>query len=232
MKLLLVKVSLADFERLESLYPTTIHAPCTQLSIPYGKFMNFSPEFHQICSSPLIGSKWITSLFLRNATSHNILDIRTFAFAQFRALRLLCRTARQAINDTVRALHSTHLVTSNALSRTQFQEISSVVMYNLQLNLIAEEKQLVYLISMMIAQNRLISALRTNYYVQSQAGSRSYATFNGVYQKDNETICDCGLEGNQCVQSAGIFYNWTLPQLGKPAKSSPPPQYQVMRRNK
>lgn len=221
------KFSLTDFERLHARYPTSIHVPCTQLSIPLDQLMNFSPKFHQICSSPFVGPRWISSLFLPNATSHNILDARTFAFAQFRALALLCRIARQAIRDTERSLHFDSLVTTTLLSRAQFDEISSVMMNNLQLNVLAEEKQRVYLVSLLIAQNRLMSALRTNYYIKSKAGSKGYEVFNGVYQSSNGTICDCGIERNQCVSPAGLFYNWTVAEPGEPAKNFPPPKFQV-----
>jgi len=100
----LEQFSLSDFEQLQARYPSTISALCTQVSIPYHKFIQLSPKFHQICSSPFINDKWISSLFLSNATSHNILDFRTFTFAQFQALALLCHTAYQSVNDGYRTL--------------------------------------------------------------------------------------------------------------------------------
>ena len=81
-----------------------------QVSIPYNKFLYLSPIFHQVCTSPFIGDKWISSLFLLNATSHNILDYRTFGFAQYRSLSLLCNISRQSVKYTHRTFNSTHLV--------------------------------------------------------------------------------------------------------------------------
>jgi hypothetical protein len=83
---------------------------------------------------------------------------------------------------------------------------------------------------MITAQNQLISALRTNYYIESKPGSRQYDTNNGIYLEENKTdnsTCDCKLRENQCIYPAGAFYNWTLPQLRKPAKNNPPPLFQV-----
>ncbi|CAF1006020.1 unnamed protein product [Rotaria sordida] len=224
------KFSISDFERLETLYPSTINVPCTEVSIPFNKFLDFSPRFHQICLSPFIGKKWISSLFLLNATSHNILDFRTFAFSQYRSLRLLCHLARQAVNDTHRTFNSTHLVNRNAFSRAQFNEIASVLTDNLRRNVLTNEKRTARVVSTIIAQNRLLSALHTNYYVQSIPGSRTYTTFHTVYLEINGTensFCDCLLKANQCTYPAGAFYNWTLPELGKPAKNNPPPQFQA-----
>ncbi|CAF0782884.1 unnamed protein product [Adineta steineri] len=222
--------SLSDFERLEKLYPSTINVPCDDVTIPYNKFLDFSPQFHQVCQSPFIQRKWISSLFLFNATSHNILDYRTFAFSHFRALGLLCRISRQAIKDILRTFNSTHFVHRQTLSRIQFNEIASVLSNNLQQNVINNEKRTARIISLIIAQNRIFSALRTNYYIQSVPGSRSYSTYNGVYlyrNQTNEFGCDCKFKANQCTYPAGAFYNWTLPELGTAAKNNPLPQFQI-----
>ncbi|CAF3985031.1 unnamed protein product [Rotaria sordida] len=224
------KFSLSDFERLGVLYRSTIKAPCTQVSIPFNKFLNLSSQFHSVCSSPFIRRKWISSLFLFNVTSHNILDYRTFAFAQYRSLRLLCHLSRRAVNDACRAYNTTHLIDRNAFSRVQFNEIASILVANLKRNVLTNEKRTANVVSMITAQNQLLSALRTNYYIHSVPGSRQYLTYNAVYLEQNGTeklSCDCRLRGNQCTYPAGAFYNWTLPELGKPAKNDPPPEFQI-----
>jgi hypothetical protein len=222
-----------DFERFEALHSASINVPCAQISIPHHKFLRLTSQFHQICSSSFIESEWISSLFLSNATSHNILDYRTFTFAQFRALALLCQTARQAVNDGYHTFITTHLITSHALSRTQFNQIVATLINNFKRHIVANEKRTSKVVSMSIAHNRLLSALRTNYYIQSVPGSRAYSTYNGMYMNENEkhsVACDCRLEGNQCFYQAGGFYNWTVPTLGEPAKSVPSPRFQVISR--
>ncbi|CAF3747101.1 unnamed protein product [Rotaria sp. Silwood1] len=226
----LKKFSIKDFERLESLYPSTINIPCSEVSMSFNKFMNFSPQFHQICSSEFIGKKWISSLFLWNATSHNILDFRTFAFSHFRSLRLLCHLARQSVNDIHRTFNSTPLVHRYIFSRAQFNEIASVLFLNFQRNIVTNEKRTVTVVSMLIAQNGLFSALRTNYFVYSVPGSKDYTTSSAVYLTINqtkETECDCKLRENQCIYPAGAFYNWTLLESVKPAKNHLPAQFQI-----
>ena len=176
------KFSLDDFERLEKLYPQTINVPCTELSIMNQKFLNLSPIFHEVCSSPFVKTRWISSLFLPNATSHNILDFRTYGFAHYRSLKLFCRIARQTVHDNQRRFSSNYLTNRYVFSRNRFNEISSVLFNNFQRNLLTNEKQTVRLISMMTARNRLISALRTNSYIQSKPGSRNYITYNAAYR--------------------------------------------------
>ena len=224
--------SLSDFERIEARYPGTISVHCTQVSNPLEKLIHLSIKFHPICSSSFIRDKWISSLFLPNATSHNILDFRTFTFAQFQALALLCHTARQAVNDGYRTFNSTHLTTSRLRSRTEFNEIVDVLTTNLRDNLVANENRTVRIVLMSIAQNRLMSALRMNFYIRSDASQDDFVIHNGIYLTENGTVsstCDCPLEGNQCAYPAGAFYNWTVPELDQPAKSNPPPRSQVNR---
>ncbi|CAF1389534.1 unnamed protein product [Adineta steineri] len=226
----LEKFSLNKFEQLEDLHPFSINVPCTQLSIPYNKFINLSPQFHQVCSSPFISQKWISSLFLPNATSHHLLDFRTFTFAQFRTLALFCRTARRAVTDAQHAFASTHLVTSHALSRAHFLKIMDVIVTNFKHQVKANERRTAAFVSLSIAENRVFSALRTNYYVQSVPSSRSYLTINGVYSKKNTTVesnCFCRLEGNRCISPAGIFDKWTPPVSLTSTESILTPRIQI-----
>ena len=217
--------TLDQFEQLSLKYSSTVHARCSEVSIGYDRFLKISPNFHELCSSSFVKQNWISSLFLSNATSYHFLDVRTFSFAQFRALGLLCRVARRIVRDTRRTLSTTHFVTNQLLPRDQFNEIAEVLVNNLKLNIIADQKQISDLVSLMIAQNRILSGLRTNYFVISIPGSRSYTTINAVYEKDpnsNETnFCDCRLQSHQCVSSAGIFHNWTLPEFGQALRFDP-----------
>ncbi|CAF1446571.1 unnamed protein product, partial [Rotaria sordida] len=223
------KFSISDFEQLQTRYPTTFKAICTKVSIPYRKFLNLSVTFHQVCSSSFIRRKWISSLYLVNATSHNILDFRTFAFSHYRVLGLLCQVARQTIKDNYHAFNSTNLVERRTFSRSQFNDLTDVLVTNFQKNLLAKESRNVKVISSLLAENLLLSALRTNHYAHSVPGSKMYITYTGVYTEQNgtnESKCDCRLRNNQCIYPAGAFYNWTLPELGKPAKNNPPSLFQ------
>jgi hypothetical protein len=222
--------SLSDFEQLQTHHPNTLQVACSQVSNPYYKFIQLSPIFHEICSSPFISNRWISSLFLLNATSHNILDFRTFIFGQFQALALLCQTAKQSVYDGHRTFNSTNLITHDVLVRAEFNEIANVLIENLRNTVVAKENRTARIVSMSIAQNRVMSALRTNFYIKSVYLSKVYVTYNGYYFKNNGTslsVCTCRLQGNQCVYPAGAFYNWTTPELDQPAKSNPPPRFQV-----
>ena len=220
--------SLSDFERHHEDYPTTINVPCTQVSNPYHKFLRLSPKFHPICSSPFIGDEWISSLFVPNVTYHNVLDSRTFTFAQFQALGLLCHTAYQSVKDGYRTFNSTHLVTGAVLTRAEFYEIFDVLTSNFRNNLVENENRTAKTVSLSIAQNGFMSALRTNFYVQSKYPRSSFSIYSEIYLKKNEkSSCDCRLQENQCTYPAYAVYNWTESELDKSTESIPPSRFQV-----
>ena len=136
------KFSLVDYEQIQARYSSSIIVPCTQIANPYSNLIHIDFKFHEICSSSFINQTWISSLFLSNATSHNILDFRTFTFAQFQALALLCQTARDAIDDGYRTFNSTQLITTHLRSRADFDDIVRTVVANLRSNIIAHENQM------------------------------------------------------------------------------------------
>lgn len=200
--------SIDEFERLEQLYPYSINGFCREVSIPQHRFLHLSPELHEIYSSEFVDGRWIASLFTTNATSHNILDFRTFAFAQFRSLALLCHISSQAIRSAHQSFNKTQFVHRYILSRTQFEEIGSVLFDNMQRNIRAKEKRTGNVISMMTAHNYLWTAVRGNFYMRSIPGSKYYRTFNRVYQTDDPTsnsMCDCDFESDQFDTTAGAF---------------------------
>ena len=167
-----------------------------------------------------------------NATSHNILDYRTFAFAHYRALALLCNVSRQAVNDARRTFNATHLVNRHIFSRMQFKELSSVLFHNIKRNILTNEKRTGNIISMITAHNHLWSALRTNFYMRSVPGSRFYRTYSRTYpghDKTGNSTCDCSSKGDQCIYPSGGFYNWSQTQLDMPVQTDPPPLFQVCR---
>jgi hypothetical protein len=208
--------TLDDFEELQELYPTTIDAPCTQVSNPYHKFIQLSATFHPICSSPFIEDKWISSLFVRDTTYHNDLDFRTFTFAQFQAIALLCQTAKQTVEDGYRIFNYTHLVTGHVLSRAEFNEIMDVLTNNFRNNLLVNANRTAKLVSLSIAQNGLMSALRTNSFIQSAHPLGSIAVQSKNYlNKDEKTSCNCRLQENQCIYPAGVYYDSPLVESEK-----------------
>ncbi|UJR10950.1 hypothetical protein I4U23_015135 [Adineta vaga] len=212
----LEKFTRQDFEQLQSQYPTTINVPCSQVANPYHKFIHLSPKFHPVCSSSFVENQWISSLFLPNKTFDNVLDFRTFLFAQFQSLALLCQTAIQAVNDGLRTFNSTQLVTGQVFSRPEFNEIVDVITTNFQDNLLANENRTTNVILLAITQNGFMSALRTNYFIQSKNLRDNFLIYSELYlRNDSKTSCNCRLEENQCTYPAHLFPNASSTEYDK-----------------
>ncbi|CAF1054316.1 unnamed protein product [Adineta steineri] len=218
----LEKFTLDDFEQLQARYPTTINVPCTQVSNPYNEFVDLSVLFHPVCTSEFVSDQWISSLFHPNKTYDNVLDFRTFIFAQFQSLALLCQTAMQSVEDGLRTFNSTHLVTGQVFSRPEFNEIIDVVTHNFQNNLLENENRTAKVILLAIAQNGFLSALRTNYFIQSKNFQDSFLIYSELYLRKNSTAsCNCRLEENQCTYPAYTFHNSTITKFDKLSMSEP-----------
>ena len=199
--------SMSDYERIQSLYPTTTYVPCTQIANPYSDLIHLNIKFHQICTSSFVDTSWISSLFIPNTTTttrlHNVLDIHTFTFAQLQALALLCQTAHESIYDGHRTFNSTQLITTSLRSRDEFNEIVHVLIENFRSQIIANENRTARIVSMNIAYNRFMSALRTNFHAAYDPLIDIFIVHNDIYPRENST-CDCRLEGNRCTYPASI----------------------------
>ena len=54
-----------NIQQLYMQYPVTLKCPCTRIAIKYNEFISqIEPQYHQICSSAFVSSKWIESLQL------------------------------------------------------------------------------------------------------------------------------------------------------------------------
>lgn len=204
--------SLEAFEHLVSKYAATVSCSCSQVSIQYGDLVTFDPEYHQICSSAFVESDWISSLWesIIRANNYFILDYRLLASTQFQYLAALCRSANRTVSNGVKQFLSSRMISNRVLSRHVFETQLSILIEQLKTTIHGSSTLNNQLVLLIIAQNRLISALRTNYIVyviptnpvQSQGTNNLY--FDSV---SSRSVCRC-LDQYQCVFPSS-FYNWT-----------------------
>ena len=106
---------LAVFERVEKKYPNTLECPCAKISVPYGKFFQAVPFFHQVCTSDFISQLWIDHVFGTNASFIWSFDVRASLSSVWQIIAGLCGTATTSIVDALDELAADALVTSLAL---------------------------------------------------------------------------------------------------------------------
>ncbi|UJR29415.1 hypothetical protein I4U23_010627 [Adineta vaga] len=211
--------SLTNFEELSMKYPSTFSCPCSQISIPYKKFLTFNPEYHQICSSEFISDKWILSLFNMAMTDNYPLDFRLIALSQFQFLALFCRSTKTTISNAIEQFLSSEMISSHTLFRNTFNIQMATLVEQLQSITIINYNRTNRLLSLSMTQNHIFSSLRTNFYVQNTPGTIKFITYSGFYAYsidqynissipiDVEDACSCS-DTFDCKFPSGIF-NWS-----------------------
>ena len=206
--------SLIDFEHLTTKYPLTLSCACSQTTIPYKEFLTFRPQYHQVCSSGFTTEEWISSLFNVAINDYHPLDFRVIASAQFQVLASLCRTIDQFVSDAIQQSSSSFLITKQTLSRAAFDIQVAARVDALKANTLVDFYRIDQLVSTMIFENRLVSALRTNFYMKSEPNFEHYGSFSSIYSHkrnlsllptDNREDCSCEYTLD-CTFPSG-FYN-------------------------
>ena len=108
-----------QFEYLYSQYSTELKCPCSQIAIPYEKFLNVSPLMHQLCSSQFVSSNWSTALFkmesIRSVSDWFLLS------TQFRLLSSLCNLAKNAIDRSRYNFMTSKFISTETLPSSLFR---------------------------------------------------------------------------------------------------------------
>ena len=197
------------YHDLYNAYDTTLVCTCSQISIPYKKFVYIQPSFHQICSSVFITQQWITYLFKNVNISENIfstLDFRMTSVAQFQALLSFCKLATQAVNDELRQFLEISIVSAHVIPFEEF-----ILQIQSAIDLFRMTVPRTFLRTMKLIRgntqgNALISAYTTNWRF-TLVNDISYTTIYTESLRYDGCVC---ATSPFCVQHS-ILNNWTVP---------------------
>jgi hypothetical protein len=110
---------LDTYKELQAKYSKTLKCPCSNMIIPYERFITLSPILHQVCSSDLVTDQWI-SILEHIKTGYEVPDWRNRAFSQFHLLSNLCKLANTTIDDAVHRFLRQLFIASNVLPEFDF----------------------------------------------------------------------------------------------------------------
>ncbi|CAF0826349.1 unnamed protein product [Adineta steineri] len=164
------------------------------------------------------------------------LDFRLMAMSQFQILALLCQTTAWTISSALNQFLTQQMVTSQALSREVFEAEVEALVEQMQTTTIANMKYIDQLVSLVILNNGIMTALNTNRYLVQNPATSTYYTQHGRYLVGNYSIsntasdsyCDCQLYSD-CTFQAG-YYNYSIrpgAQQNSEYIPSPPPLFIV-----
>jgi hypothetical protein len=121
----------AKFSHYHSLYPSSLQCPCSSISIPYNVFLTIEPRYHQMCSSDIVSSAWLSLLNLNLYVERHIDDRYDYiqrAGSQFILLKKLCTETEQTITNSLEQFLNQTFISSQVISEEIFEEQANLLM--------------------------------------------------------------------------------------------------------
>lgn len=131
------------FRTLYDRYPSTLHCPCSKITIPYGSFVSLAPTFHPVCTSWLVSDEWIQYVTdMKNVRSDYFEDdFRSYAPSFFSVLVTLCNLAETTVDNAWEVVSRSVLVTDEALSNEYLITRANTSIAQFQTNTVDEFKR-------------------------------------------------------------------------------------------
>lgn len=118
----------------------------------------------QLCSSKLVSSEWIRSLFNADTTRITPLDFRLTAASQFRLLAVMCSDQTALMEDTQTRFQNGQFFTPNVLTESSFHATMDALLDKFRIKMDSEitTNTAAELVMLVIEQSQTQSALQTN----------------------------------------------------------------------
>jgi hypothetical protein len=146
---------------------SSLRCPCSQVSAPLEEFVEFNPEYHEVCSSRFKFEKLIQRL-----TPHDRFD---FAFDNvrnsgpvFKVLQSFCELSKITVNNALREFYATQLITKDLLTLAHFMSRMNLSATDFESVTPTRFVDMLMLIRETTHVNQLINLLATNYRLDVQ----------------------------------------------------------------
>ncbi|CAF1569285.1 unnamed protein product [Adineta ricciae] len=187
--------------------PLDAKCSCSQISIPYEKFVTLDATFHQFCSSDFVTDRWIRTINSgANSTYFYTLDFRTFRSAQFQALATFCRLSKSNVEQSISSFYSNTLVTLKVLSENALQSQTQTLIDQFRSRTSNTFNSQLRIVNQMTNGNKILSALQMNtyyYYNITENDVEIWLTSSPHIQIDG-LPCACDVTTCQII-SSGIY---------------------------
>lgn len=204
-----ISPSLTQFNKLQSLYSSTLVCLCSRFSMSYGRILSISPRYHQICSSEFIENSWLSYFELKEINSSTTfltgVDFRISGQSFFSLIRDLCQLSKETVDNAIRLFRSRRLVTHNTLSYTQFNNGAKARLKQFEQQTITLFANLIELIRSSIQTNRLVSDLLHDIGISPNLNSKTSKWSPVFYYRNiNSSSCSCAYS-SQCTRPQGFY---------------------------
>ena len=118
---------------LEQKYSSKLACSCSNMVIDYEKFLSFNPEFHQICSSSFVDSRFYDLFSDSDYIILHIEDIRRFYWFIFDTIAYFCAISKKTIDEQLKIFLSTKFLSSQMINQEYFSiEINQTIQSMIQ----------------------------------------------------------------------------------------------------
>ncbi|CAF1143652.1 unnamed protein product [Adineta steineri] len=151
-----------EFIQLYQQYPQALDCPCTQTTIDYQFIFSIKPQYHEVCSSEFVTSKWINIEFNKSSMTNLLTnDFRYQSQFHFQLLSTLCQMANETIQDSLQSFYRTKFVTNKQLINESFQTQINSIVENFKKSLPASFQRIIQLIKTNYKINQFITPMNS-----------------------------------------------------------------------
>ncbi|CAF4440264.1 unnamed protein product [Rotaria sp. Silwood2] len=215
------QLSLNEYERLYTKYPSTLHCLCTRISVPYSSIIHIKPYYHQVCSIDLIkNDAWLLYFRGLSGAFYNM-DFRARGSKIFSILQALCKMSNGTVTNELAVFNDLQFVSAHVLTNNTFHTRASTLIQQFQQQTLASFLDLFELVRTSIQLNQFIVFDISNARLFKTLANNN-DSFRFVARNDWNNNCSCGTSVS-CVRSEG-FYCRTTPCFftsSKPNKTIP-----------
>ncbi|CAF1468909.1 unnamed protein product [Adineta ricciae] len=168
---------------------------CTNITVPYHQFVSNTISIHPVCDSIFVSKEWIERLYFLNASRYGVWDFRTTAKSQFELLSSFCLLSRQIVSQIQINIHNTELITAYLHHELTVQEEIHGTIEFLKTSEINRFMSFLNYLRTIIKEQRMVSALNTNYITFIQLDSTAHSSIFAyqIYHptgNNQNTSCD------------------------------------------
>lgn len=188
---------------IETYRSSSTSCPCSNVTIPYGKFISTNVIYHPVCSSIFVSNNWINYLFNPNFANIYQGDFRALANSYFQLLSTLCLHVNRSIDNILNDFKLDTLLSPNILAnKSLFDqiEVKSLFLKSITNNSII---QLLELIRTVTKSNVLQTAIPLSALMYDYPEDRSLRKKNIIFKYMNSS-CNC-TSAARCYVPSGFF---------------------------
>ncbi|CAF0800094.1 unnamed protein product [Adineta steineri] len=189
-------ISSDKFIQLYHKYPQTLDCPCTQTTIDYELIFSIKPQYHEVCSSEFVSSKWINIEFNKFSMKNFLTnDFRYQSQFHFQLLSTLCQMANETIEDSLQSFYRTKFVTNKVFDPQSFQTQIDSIVEDFKKSLPASFRRVIQLIKTNYKINQFITPMNSIF------SSDEYIALSPLMHTPPEELLN---ETDLCFSSSGL----------------------------